>query len=577
MKETLHIYIRCSGKKQIENSVPRQRQKGIEFSEQKGMKYRLWIDEGKSRFGRLDKRESVTELFKLVEIGSVKHIWVEDWSRLTGELEETLKIETYVLHGKVKIYEGLSGNRVFEPTDKMSKMWTLMKTMYTTMGKEDEIEKSIQQKIRMFKEGCYMKGDPPFGYKIVDKKLKIDRSESVWVEKIYDWYGNKNMSFSEIRHEFKVNNVRTRRSKSNHWGDSQLTKLLTNQNYIGRDFYTDRSKDPHFKEPYDFPFQDDLLWGFYENECPRIIKDVKLFDKVQKKMNRNKLRPTKKEYFLHGKLKCKCGNDWVGRWYSKYNIPFYHCLNNERGYYKKDPSRSHLHSNKCSKPKRINGIDLDNYVWNNFLKTVEKSVWIKEQVKSELLGEKYGISSKRKMLNSEIKNHQKEIKRLKDSKSNLIRDKYVLGSIKEIDFIDMTKEIDLRIKDSEDSLEQLYEKENLMNKRKDWIDWLGYHDKNIESYRNITNFKERRRVIDYYIDRIIVDYNKDTKQHIIDIHYKYPIVKDKLIRKGGKLNWDKWGNGYKVKDGEEVYSISSTDFFVTQKNYQTLLHGYRLS
>ena len=44
-------------------------------------------------------------------------------------------------------------------------------------------------------------------------------------------------------------------------------------------------------------------------------------------------------------------------------------------------------------------------------------------------------------------------------------------------------------------------------------------------------------------------------------------------RKGGRLNWDKWGNGYKVKDGEKVFSIESTDFFFTNKkdtlnNYQ---------
>lgn len=576
MKETLHIYIRCSGQKQVENSVPRQKDKGIKFSEDMNMKHRLWIDEGKSRFGRLDLREQITELFKLVEIGQVKHIWVEDWSRLTGEIEETLKIETYVLNGKLKIYEGLSGNKEYRPNDTMSKIYQYMKTILSTDTKRDEIEKGIQQKIRLFQEGCYMKGDPPFGYKLVDKKLVINREESQWVKKVFDWYGNKNMSFNDIRKEFKVNNVRTRRSQSNHWGNSQLSVLLTNQNYIGRDFYTDKSKDPHFKKPTDFPFEDRVLWKHYENECPKIISDIKLFDKVQKKMNRNKVRPTKREYFLHGKIECKCGRPWVGRWYSKYGIPFYHCLNNERNYYRNDPSRSHLHSNQCSKPKRINGTDLDLYVWTNFINTIEKSSWIKEEVKKELLGEKYGISSKRKKLNSDIKKLKKEIKRLKDSKREFIRDKYVLGSIKEVDFKDLTNEIDVRVKDHEESLESLYEKENLMNKRKDWIDWLSIHKKNIDGYKKVTNFKQRRKIIDYFIDKIVIDYNKDTNQHIIDINYKYPIVKDGLVRKGGKLNWDEWGNGYKIKKGEEVYSISSTDFFVTQKNYQTLLHGNRL-
>ena len=50
---------------------------------------------------------------------------------------------------------------------------------------------------------------------------------------------------------------------------------------------------------------------------------------------------------------------------------------------------------------------------------------------------------------------------------------------------------------------------------------------------------------------------------------KTPIVGDTVIRKGGRLNWDKWGNGYKVKDGEKVFSIESTDFFFTSKSNQT--------
>jgi hypothetical protein len=54
-----------------------------------------------------------------------------------------------------------------------------------------------------------------------------------------------------------------------------------------------------------------------------------------------------------------------------------------------------------------------------------------------------------------------------------------------------------------------------------------------------------------------------------------------MLRKGGKLNWDKWGKGYKIKDGEKVYSIETTDFFFTSKpthltnpkNYQSLFNS----
>ena len=78
-------------------------------------------------------------------------------------------------------------------------------------------------------------------------------------------------------------------------------------------------------------------------------------------MDRGKTRPTKRNYLLHGKLECKCGMDWVGRWYSKYDRPFYMCKNNERRYYRNTPNRKHLHQKNCSKPKRINGKVLDKY------------------------------------------------------------------------------------------------------------------------------------------------------------------------------------------------------------------------
>ena len=75
-------------------------------------------------------------------------------------------------------------------------------------------------------------------------------------------------------------------------------------------------------------------------------------------------------------------------------------------------NRKHLHSDTCSKPKRISGEILDKYVWNNLLSTLEKSSWIKERVKKEILGERYGISSMRKNLNRD-KRIEMEIKTLK--------------------------------------------------------------------------------------------------------------------------------------------------------------------
>ena len=73
VKQTLHIYIRCSTDKQIDTSIDRQKKMGEKFSKLMNMKPKYYIDGGKSRFGGLDKREKMGELIDGIQLGSVKH------------------------------------------------------------------------------------------------------------------------------------------------------------------------------------------------------------------------------------------------------------------------------------------------------------------------------------------------------------------------------------------------------------------------------------------------------------------------------------------------------------------------
>jgi len=508
-KETLHIYIRCSTDKQIEKSVDRQKKMGIEFSKQQGMKHKLWIDGGKSRFGGLEKRKEISELMVDIEMGSVKHLWIEEWSRLTGEINDTFEIETKILNDDLTIYEGLRGNQPYRPNNVMERMFQYMKTMMGSEVKKDEIKKSIQTKIDLFNQGYYMLGQPPFGYKIVDRKLVKHPENSKWVKKIFEWYVVDKMSMGQICDELVLNNIPTPRSKTRKWDYPNIKIILENENYIGRMIYTDKTKDGHRKDPKRFPFEDRSKWIVYENECPRIVSD-EIWNGVDKLLDRGKTRPTKRNYLLHGKLECLCGMEWVGRWYSKYDRPFYMCKNNERRYYRNSISRGHLHKKNCSKPKRINGEVLDKYIWNNLLSTLRKSSWIKERVKKDILGERYGISSIRKNLNREIKLVRKEIKTFQQNRVEFIKDRYV-NNLTELDYNQIISSIDDKITEKEHELDRLKDKELLMDKREEWIDWLNHHNKNVDDYLKITEMKERRRVIDFYIDRITLDWNDTTR------------------------------------------------------------------
>jgi len=576
-KQTLYLYLRCSQDNQIKNSIPRQKEMGLRFFEEKkdeyGFKdYKIYEDGGQSRFWGMEKRQKMTELMDGIDMGFVKHIWIEDWSRLTGEIEDVIEVESKITLHRVSIYEGNYGNQKYKVNDEMKRMMTMMETFYQKKVKRGEITKSIESKKRLFLEGCYMKGDPPFGYKLVDRRLVVRRDESKWVKKIFDWYGNQKYSLSQIRQKLQMNNVKRRRSRSNVWNDINITTIFENENYIGKDYYTDHSKDLNRKKPDLYPFKNPSVWEKLTNECPSIV-DEKIFNKVKKLRNKNKSRPTKREYFLHGKLRCECGCEWVGRWYHKYDKPFYHCQNNERRYFRNTPNREHLHKQNCDKPQRIDGLLLDKYVWNNFLTTIRKSKWIKEKVKNEILGEKYGTSKHRKKINSDKKRIQKEIKVFEKNKIQFIKDRFV-QNLSSIDYEEIVTSIDSKIRQLESEFIEVQKKENLLDKRKEWIDWLGHHNEKIDEYEKVTDMKQKRRIIDFYIDKIQLGWNDVTKQHSISLHYKYPLVGGDMVRKGDKLNWDKWGNGYKLKKGEQMFSLSSSNFFLTKKNYQTSLNGY---
>ena len=75
------------------------------------------------------------------------------------------------------------------------------------------------------------------------------------------------------------------------------------------------------------------------------------------------------------------------------------------------------------------------------METLDKSTWLKERVKREILGEKYGISSMRKKLNSEMKKVLREIDTFKKNRTQFIKDRY-LNNLNELEYNDILKSID---------------------------------------------------------------------------------------------------------------------------------------
>ena len=561
MKEIVHIYVRCSTDKQIENSIQRQIDEGIKYSKKMGMDYKIYNDEGKSGIKSYeDNREQLQNLLWEIEVGNVEHIWVETYDRITRNFEDGVRIDKLIVDNDLKVYEGLHSS-YYEPSDVTQKLIKTIRTIIGTEEKTKEIQKSIKGKIRKWESGDWCRGNIVFGYKKVDGELMIDKEESKWVKRIFTKF-SEGKSLEEIRDYINSYGIKTKRG--NKWSSEGVRISLRLTDYIGKSYYTDKTKDPHRRNPKKFPYPNESKWITYEMDIPRIVSDD-LFQKVQNRLTKLKLKPTKNQYFLHGKLECDCGSKWVGRMKSrvdrgKPNEFYYQCSNTDKWYHRNRIGREHLHQKGiCDKPKRINTSDLDEMVWNTFLETLSKSSFLKEKIKDEVLGGKYETSSNRKKVNRELRRIKKEITQLNDSRKELLKDRYTLR-IDDNTF----KQIDLSINVELGKLTEEYNKElrkeNFIERRSEWLDWISHFKTEINEYSKVTDMKRRRRILDSYVTKINVNYYKETQQHNVKIHFKIPIVNDGIEyvkNKKSKMKWDKWGNSYRVKRGDKVISLSS--------------------
>ena len=84
---------------------------------------------------------------------------------------------------------------------------------------------------------------------------------------------------------------------------------------------------------------------------------------------------------------------------------------------------------------------------------------------------------------------------------------------------------------------------------------MDVHFNRCEEIRNLTELKDKKKVLNEYIHEIIVkDYDDSTKEHHIEIHFRIPIINDKIHidrNKDGSISRDKKGlRKYKVLEGE---------------------------
>ena len=183
---------------------------------------------------------------------------------------------------------------------------------------------------------------------------------------------------------------------------------------------------------------------------------------------------------------------------------------------------------------------------------MKDSKTIREKTKKELIGNQntYSIRS----IKNRIKRLQKDLNGLNERRLELDK-KFYINELPKKNYQVLSDSIT----EKETSIESQIKVEELKIKQlrsdEKWIDWLDVHFNRWEEIRNLTELKDKKKVLNEYIHEIIVkDYDDSTKEHHIEIHFRIPIINDKIHlekNKDGSISRDKKGlRKYKVLEGE---------------------------
>ncbi len=507
------IYARVStDKKEQQESIPAQVQSLKKWLLEKSKSdkdavYNLievYEDQGFS--GSNFERDSFIRMKEDIEKGKINMILTRDLSRFARNyVVAGYYIEDYFKVNNVRFISVLDNVDTLEEVNDIVPFKNILNEMYIKDCSRRTRDGLKQRMIR----GSSIASKPPYGYKIVDdfegniktKKLVPSEDETTEVVKqIYDLY-LQGWGFGRIATYLNEKNILPPSSRLNNfakakfglWTNNTIQSILTNPKYGGIMVQGQYKRLSYKVKKVVKVSEEEWIHG---GEFEGII-DKDTFEEVQKEMKR---RSTGYRYKGNAKhifstvLKC---NECNGSMSYKKRYQGYKCTSSQMG-----GGRCTAHSVKEEYLKEI--------IIQDLIKFVEKQV-----NKDELYEDAKGMISKKNNYEEEIKQIDKELKKLDTQFENVYVDK-LNEVINQRNFENITKGIQRRQNSLLQRKEELLElkqrhddKDNLYKIYKDKID-------------KILNFQEFDRfIVESLIDKIIISEDKETRKKKIDIYYKF--------------------------------------------------------
>jgi len=331
-------------------------------------------------------------------------------------------------------------------------------------------------------------GHPCLGFEVnpVTKLLEVNEDEKEIIERIFELYGKKGYSYTEIINDLNSKGYKTK--LGGEFKQSSLYEILTNPKYNGVYVYNRRSaakskkRNNHKMKP-----ENEII--SIPNGCPKIIDD-ELWEAVQKRMKSNKNRlhkySSKEVYLLKGKIFCECGELMYGN--RRHSGRF-------KNLYVTYACKGRQKKSGCT-INEINKIYIENFV----IRQIKSFIFCKSNMNNLIKALNKYSENQNINYDSQKRSYQKKISNYNYKINNII--KAVESGINQPAFNDRVAEYTEKINYYKKMIEDIdnisvpvFSESDILLAKKKFIDKV------------LSNDSTARDLIDSYVDKVIVGEN----------------------------------------------------------------------
>ena len=189
----------------------------------------------------------------------------------------------------------------------------------------------------------------------------------------------------------------------------------------------------------------------------------------------------------------------------------------------------------------------DAVVWNTEKDLAKNSVTLKERVKSELLNQKaddaQNMSEGLSNLNRSANRLKKGIKQVEKSTAQVETD-HMLGKTADNIHRNIRTNLDQELENLTAELAQVDLQLRQITQEKRWVDWVKKFEDQFDDLDALPN-EDRKQYIEGLVDRLVVKLDDETNEHLVEVRFQLPIVKDQLVYRDETEKF----MGYDIEEG----------------------------